>query len=187
MNPFAWRYHLTVLTSPPALFPTLLGAAFEQLPDVVQRLHLRGSSSYHGEVVVTRGTGWLSRFCAWAARLPPAFAGPIRVEIECLPKSERWTRHVHGHAMRSRLWAGDGLLCEQLGPLTFGFQLTVVDQQLRWKVEHVRALGLPLPSAAFGAVNAVESVDAGRYTFDVSATLPVVGLLVHYRGWLDVP
>ncbi len=171
-----------------ALFPPLLGTAFERLPEVVQRLHQNGTSTYHGEVEVTRGTGWLSRVCAWAARLPPAFAGPIRVDIECLPNAERWTRHVDGHAMRSRLWAGDGLLCEQLGLLTFGFQLTAVGDQLRWKVKRVRALGLPLPNAAFGAVNAVESIDAaGRYTFDVVASLPVVGLLVHYRGWLRVP
>lgn len=174
-------------TPPPALFPALLGVDFERLPAVVQRLHLSGTTSYVGQVEVRRGSGFISRVCAWAARLPPAFVGPIRVDIECSPKAEHWTRHVHGHAMPSRLWASDGLLCEQLGLLNFGFQLAVVENQLRWKVKRVRALGLPLPSAAFAAVNAVESIDAvGRYTFDVAASLPVVGLLVHYRGWLHV-
>ena len=96
-----------------------------------------------------RGAGWLSRLCAWSARLPPPFRGPIRVEIDVEPAGERWSRHVGRHAMRSRLWWQDGLLYEQLGAVTFAFRLAVDDGRLRWTVQRVRALGVPLPPGLF--------------------------------------
>jgi len=164
----------------------LLGERFSQLPDVVQRLHRRGSGSHAGEVVVRRGSSWLSRLCAKAAQLPPAFVGPIRVDIDACDVDERWARNVDTHVMRSRLWAEGGLLCEQLGPVTFRFRLSVDEQRLMWTVASVRLLGLPLPASAFAAVTAIESSVEGRYAFDVSASLPLAGLLVHYRGWLHV-
>jgi hypothetical protein len=88
--------------------------------------------------------------------------------------------------MCSRLWAGDGLLCERLGLVTFGFRLGVEQGNLIWRVARVRALGVPLPASMFTQVLAREGEAEGRYTFDVQAALPVIGLLVHYRGWLHV-
>lgn len=167
------------------IFQQILGACFLELPPSVQRLHLRsGTTLYAGEVQVERGRGVLSRLCAWATRLPSAGHGPLTVEIASSRTAERWTRRIGGHAMRSRLWASDGLLCERLGLVTFGFRLGVEHGQLFWRVQRVRALGVPLPARVFGAVVACESESLGRYTFDVRASLPGVGLLVHYRGWL---
>lgn len=173
--------------SAPLLFPSLLGAEFDRLPVQVRALHLRaGVQQLTGEVEVERGDGWLSRLCAWTTRLPPAGRGPIDVEIIAMPGQERWTRKVAGHAMQSRLWARDGLLCERLGLVSFGFRLGVEDDALVWRVVRVHALGLPLPSRWFNGVLARESVRNGRYAFDVTARLPLAGLLVHYRGLLEV-
>ena len=88
--------------------------------------------------------------------------------------------------MRSRLWDADGVLCERLGLVTFGFALSARDGAIEWRVVRVRALGLPLPARWFGAVAAREFEQNDRYHFDVRAALPLAGLLVHYRGWLDV-
>lgn len=181
-----------------ALFPALLGAAFDALPDPVRRLHLRaGAACYAGEVRVDRGRHPLARLCAWATRLPPSGAGPLQVEIVAADGREAWTRRIGGRAMPSRLWAGrgamTGLLCERLGLVVFGFALSVEPgahgPQIVWRVRRLRVFGLlPLPAGWFGGVDARESVDAeGRYHFNVHAALPVAGLLVHYRGWLDVP
>ena len=183
---------------PDALFPALLGEAFDALPAPVRRLHRRdGAARYAGEVQVDRGRHPVSRCCAWATRLPPAGAGPLQVDIVAADGREAWTRHVGGRAMPSRLWAGRGalagLLRERLGLVVFGFALTVEPglhgARIVWRVRRLRVFGLlPLPAGWFADVEAVESVDAlGRYHFDVRAALPLAGLLVHYRGWLEVP
>ena len=173
--------------APAALFPALLGVAFDGLPARVQALHRHpGAQRRHGEVRVERGRGAWSRLLAWATRLSPAGRGPITVEIVATPQDERWTRHVAGHAMPSRLWARDGLLCERLGLATFGFRLQLEADAIVWRVVRVRALGLPLPARCFAGVVAREFERDGRYHFDVAATLPWIGRLVHYRGWLDV-
>lgn len=169
------------------LFARLLGSRFDALAPRVRALHLReGTWRYRGAVEVERGRGWLARLCGWATRLPPAGRGPIEVEIVADAVGERWTRHVASHAMRSRLWDADGLLCERLGLVTFGFELAARDGAIEWRVRHVRALGLPLPASAFAAVAASEREADGRYHFDVRAALPLAGPLVRYRGWLDV-
>jgi hypothetical protein len=176
----------------PLLFPELLGERFDALPPKVRDLHLgSGTQRLVGEVTVDRGSGWLSRLCAWATRLPPAGAGPIAVDICAAPCAERWTRHIAGHAMPSRLWADQGLLCERLGLVTFGFRLAVEenasgDRALVWRVAQVRALGIALPTVWFTDVVARESQRGERYCFDVRAVLPLVGLLVRYEGWLHV-
>ena len=170
-----------------ALFARLLGGAFDALAPRVRALHLRdGVKRYRGEVEVERGRGWLAALCTRATRLPPAGRGPIEVEIVADATGERWTRHIGGHAMRSRLWGEDGLLCERLGLVTFGFALSARDGAIDWRVVRVRALGLPLSAHWFGAVAAREFDKDGRYRFDVQAALPLAGMLVRYRGWLDV-
>ncbi|MFC5577236.1 DUF4166 domain-containing protein [Lysobacter niabensis] len=167
------------------VFPSLLGAQFEALPPLVQALHLHeGVQQLAGEVDVERGRGLLSRVCAWATRLPPAGTGPIAVEITAMPGVERWTRHVAGHAMPSRLWVRDGLLCERLGLVTFGFRLHVEADAIVWQVVRVRVFGLRLPAAWFEGVSARESQRDDRYHFEVAAALPLAGPLVRYRGWL---
>ncbi len=172
------------------LFRHLLGAdGFDALPMPVQRLHLQqGGRVYHGEVEVIRGRGLLARLCAWVTRLPPAGTGPIAVEILSDALRERWTRRVGEHAMASSLWASEGILCERLGLVMFGFRLEMREDGIDWIVRRVRVLGvLALPISWFSQVAARESADGDRYRFEVRAALPLAGLLVHYRGWLSVP
>lgn len=174
-------------TADEPLFQGLLGPAFGSLPRRVRHLHLQnGLAVYSGEVEVERGTGLLSRLCGRATRLPPSGRGPVTVHIDADGSGETWVRYMGGHAMPSRLRAADGLLCERLGLVTFGFRITVERGCLVWRVVRVRALGLPLPSRMFAGVAARESEEAGRYLFDVSAALPFAGPLVRYRGWLHV-
>lgn len=171
----------------PGLYRQVLGPRYDLLSARLRALHGRqGLRVYRGEVTAERGRSWLSRLCAWAAKLPPAYAGAIEVEIAGDAASERWTRRFAGHAMPSRLWAQDGLLCERLGLVRFGFALDVENGAVVWRVRSVCALGLAMPARWFAGVRASESEQDGRYRFDVRADLPLAGLLVHYRGWLDV-
>jgi len=177
--------------APTPLYRQLLPARFDDLPRTLRALHERaGFHRYRGKVEVERGHGVMSRLFAWATRLPPEFRGTIDVEIDSGPHHERWARIIKGRAMRSRLWANDGLLCERLGLVTFGFQLGVeplgAGHAIVWRVAKVRALGMPLPRRWFDEVIAHEYERDHRYRFDVNATMPWIGRLVHYRGWLDV-
>ena len=170
------------------LFERVLGAEFSDLPGSVQAIHRRsGTRVYAGEVAVRRGRGFLAWCCASAARLPPTRdVGPLQVEIAATVEGECWTRRFGSHRMASNLWFDDGLLGERLGVLRFGFALEVKNSVLTWRVVRVHAAGLPLPALWFSGVVAREFEQDGRYRFEVTARLPILGELIHYAGWLDV-
>lgn len=174
------------MTSSAPLFQLVLGDAYASLPTSVRALHA-GTGCWRGEATVERGHGALSRLCAWFTRLPPAGAHPLVVDIVTEHDGERWTRRYGAsHAMPSRLWIARGLLHERLGPATLRYRMTVENGAIVWRVIGIRILGLlPLPARWFAGVEARESGDDGRYRFDVRARLPGIGLLVHYRGWLE--
>ena len=171
------------------LFAHVLGdAAFSTLPRRVQALHrATGTRRYTGNAQVEAGSGWFARLCARATALPPsASTVPVEVEITSDGGGERWTRRFGAHRMPSRFWQAGGLLYERIGAATFAFALHVEAGSLHWRVRHVRVIGVPLPAALFRGVRAREFETDGRYGFDVEASLPLAGLLVRYRGWLDV-
>lgn len=172
----------------PPLFRRLMGAAFDGLPPQIRAVHEgQPNRSWSGRCRVTRGTGWLSRLCGALASLPSAAeAVPLRVSIVADARGETWKRDFGGKVMRSTMRERDGLLEERLGPTVFRFALLAEVQGIRWRLAGVRTLGIPLPVAWFGKVSAEESLDGSLYQFDVRAELPVAGLLVHYRGTLDV-
>jgi hypothetical protein len=171
------------------LFHQLLDDGFNQLPQPIRYLHNGQSKVLNGRCNVLRGTGVLSRLFAWATSLPPAGDDqPIEVSIECNHHGEVWTRRFGNRRMTSYLSAQGTTLVEYLGPTRFKFMLAydATTQVINWRLINVRAMGIPLPVSWFDAVTASESVNNGRYGFDVAAALPIVGLLVKYKGWLDV-
>ena len=115
------------------LIEVLLGSArFAALPAEVRRLHGTATGSYTGSAKIDRGNGLLSRFCAAVAGLPGATdAARTQVDIATATQSgaQIWTRTFIDqrgkvHVMRSKLWAGHGLLRERLGLVCFGFALS---------------------------------------------------------------
>lgn len=174
-------------TSMPTLFQGLLGKDYFRLPPAVRALHaVRGHARYTGVATIARGKGRLARLCARVAGLPPVMDGAsLSVALQTTPLRETWRRDFAGFAMASVLDAEGGLLVEQLGPLRFRFALSVYDQALHWRVARVHLFGLlPLPAQWFDRVRCRESADGARYLFDVDASLPVVGRVVRYSGWL---
>lgn len=170
------------------LFRHLLGIEFDSLPSAVRQVHDgRAERVLRGRCDVERGTSPLSRLLAALTSLPAAGRDvPLTVTILSDANGETWTRAFGERRMRSSLRARGGLLEERLGPAGFRFRLATREGAIVWKLESVRALGLPLPLAWFHGVEARESADGSRYRFDVRAALPLAGLLVHYRGELEV-
>ena len=159
--------------------------SFSDLPEALRRIHDPRSKQLNGRCDVERGGNWLVRWLAPSASLPPSGGDvPLIVSIRVDEQGETWTRNFGGHRMQSRLWVRDSLLAERLGAITLLFVLTAVEGRIEWRVAAARFLGMPLPMSWFVGASATEAIIDGRYTFDVSATLPLVGLLVRYRGWL---
>lgn len=76
------------------------------------------------------------------------------------------------------------LLREKLGLLCFDFELAPDGSGFAWQIQRVSVLGVPLPAALFSGVFARSFAQGGVYQFEVSVNMPVVGLLVAYRGHL---
>ena len=170
-----------------SLFRELLRDSYDALPAPVRALHDRAPAVFQGRCDIERGRGLLSRLMAAASSLPAAGRDrPLSVTIERHPLGETWSRDFAGSRMKSSLRRRGALLEERLGPTVFRFVLAPSVEGIRWTLASVRTLGIALPLAWFRGVTASESADGDRYTFDVRAAVPVAGLLVHYRGYLDV-
>jgi hypothetical protein len=76
------------------------------------------------------------------------------------------------------------LLLERFGPLTFGMAVVVADGRLELILRRWSFLGLTLPLWLGPRSLAYESGEDDRFRFHVEIALPLVGLIVRYRGWL---
>jgi len=172
----------------PTLFQQLLGAPFFTLPDSLRQLHaVRDRARYAGRATVARGRNPLARACAAIAGLPRS-AKDVAIAVEFIAdaKGETWRRDFGGVPMTSRLRVRDGLLCERMGPLQFRFVLHVNGGAIWWNVARARLFGvLPLPASLFSGVRCREFEGEGRYRFEVQASLPLVGEVIRYEGWLE--
>ena len=154
----------------------------------MRSLHeIGGRKSFAGRCAIVRGEGWLAAVLLWIARLPRAGDDlPVTVVIEADAKGETWTRDFAGSRMQTRLTARDGVLNETLGPVRLRFELSADEEAIRWRAVGASVLGVPVPAAWLAGMSAREGEESGRYTFDVRAEAPLVGLLIHYRGWLAI-
>jgi hypothetical protein len=172
-----------------SLFSQVLGETFGEMPAAIRQIHNGRDQLLVGRCTVERGTGLWSRIFAYVASLPAAGDDQsISVNIACSSVGERWVRMFSGKKMISTLTCKRGLLVENLGPMKFAFRLdyNAITQEIHWLLRGVKLVGIPLPLHWFSSVAARESCVSGRYQFDVSASLPLIGLLVHYQGWLSV-
>lgn len=173
----------------PTLFQQALGAAYFWLAPCVRHLHgVRGQARYRGITTIERGANPLANLCARAAGLPTAgSAVPTTVVFDASQQGETWQRDFGGRRMTSNLAYRDGLLHERLGIVQFRFWLHVGDDgALWWQVAGVRLFGiLPLPQSLFDGVRCREREHEGRYEFLIDASLPLMGRIVRYEGWLE--
>ena len=173
-----------------SLYRQLLGREFERLPLSVQQMHeprpmLRAS----GLCSVHRGRSLLVPLVAWLMGFPRAAERlPLRFEMEARDGVEHWRRHFGETKLFSVFRARDGHLLERMGPMLLEQDLQLNPDGLHLVFRRGWFLGIPLPGFLTPKVRAVAgeeiAAEGARYTFDVQAALPFIGLVVHYRGWL---
>jgi hypothetical protein len=174
------------------LYPQVMGDRWAALPDVIKRAHAAGPP-LHGSFQVRHGRRWLARTLARLLRVPRAAAEvPVTLRIEAGDATERWHRVFGNHPLMTRQRCGvPGHLHEQLGVLDLGFHLEAAGNELRYEQIDARfrlgGLSLPWPRWCRPHVSAVETAEPGGVRVSVDVTLPRLGLLVGYRGRLEVP
>jgi len=168
------------------MYEALLGQRFKRLSEPVQTFHrLSGQHVLHGWVQTEAPATMLARLMALCLGSPLSHTdGPIRFELNSRPTDEVWTRHFPTKTMKSHLRLQHGKLAEHLGLTTLYFDLDESDGRLIMRLKRLRFLGIPCPAWAMPNVLAEEDGQGDRLQFNVRASLPFVGQVAGYRGYL---
>lgn len=174
-------------------FVTVLGAkAFARLPEPVRRLHdLEAPCTTAGRSDIEGAPGLLRRLFCWGAGLPsPGRDVPVTVEFRPTGDGrEHWRRRFAARRYESVMRAGtgrdEGLLIEHFGLFDLMFALSVEPAGLRWRSVGLRLFGVGLPGALVPRVDALESGENGRFTFDIDVAFAWLGPVLRYKGWLE--
>lgn len=180
------RHEQSQTLLPPPLYARVAGADFVRLPEKVRALHdMRGDGGAFGEAEVERGSHPVAKFVAWVMGFPPA--GPHKLHVAFSEEGgvECWTRQFGDSRFKSHLSAKDTRLTERFGPLRFHFDLPCDEKGLAMHIKGWSFCGLPLPLSLAPQGVAREWQEDGRFHFDVPIALPKIGMVVHYKGWLD--
>lgn len=175
-----------------SIYQQKLGAKFELLPDRLQEFHsLGGPKHWRGKSSISGGHGLLAKFVRALFGFP-APTDEIAVDVKVTYGSnegiayERW-RRVFGdkpfHSVLSH--RANGKFIEQFGILQFEIGIDASERGIVMPVIgwNIGPIPLPLFLAPKSETREYQD-DHGRFCFDVKVSLPVVGPLMHYQGWL---
>ncbi len=172
------------------LFEIALGPSWQRLPAITRHIHqARPVTVLEGVADVEGAKTAAARVLARMFSLPEAAAQvPVRTVITSDGVSERYERHYPTRRLVSVMTEADpdrGTIVEVMGPLRFTLQLKGSEQGIDLMPLSVSWRGVRLPLWLLPRIAATERASAdGLHLFDVRVTLPPLGLLVHYRGWL---
>lgn len=102
---------------------------------------------------------------------------------------EHWVRDFGGKRFSSVQAAGTGkdehLLVERFGPASFALALVAEEGRLVLIPRRWSFLGIPMPRFLLPTGLSFETERDGQFCFDVEISMPLVGLIVAYRGALS--
>lgn len=179
------RTEISERVLPPPLYARALGNGFDALPPAVRRLHdICRDSGARGEGTVERGRNPFARLIGAAMHFPPSGGWPLHVAFRERDGVERWTRDFGGRTFASELSQASAGVTERFGPLRFEFDLPCGPHGLEMRLRRWSALRIPLPLFLAPRISAREWEEEGRFRFEVDVSLPLVGRIVRYSGWL---
>jgi saccharopine dehydrogenase-like NADP-dependent oxidoreductase len=177
----------------PDVFEQALGPeVWKKLPQTTRSIHqTRPGIVLKGEATVTGAATGLGRFVARLFGFPPAGENvPVSVVIESDGASESWRRQFGDKIMASTMTVAKDhpqSVEEHFGPFSFRLKLEAGAHGLTMKMDGIRIGPVTLPNVLKPEISAEERVDdLGRHCFNVRIAKSPFGLLVHYRGWLQL-
>lgn len=173
------------------LYPLLLGSRCDELAPLLREVH-ECARLLRGTVTVTLGANPLSRMLARLAGMPASCSdAPCEVRFEHPPGSadgaERWLRDMAGSRFSSLLVSvAPAEFRESFGWYRFRFALLIDNGAVEFALRGWSVLGVPMPRVWWPRISTRESQQGNEYLFAVRVELPLLGLLVDYRGRLRV-
>jgi hypothetical protein len=162
-----------------------MNGAFAKLPDLVQRAH-RGTIRLSGTVRVERGRG-LGGLIALLMRLPKSNPKAELVVVAWHFDDQMiWSRTFDGRMFESTFRREGDFLVERRGPVALLLAPKAEGGRLVYRLAAARLGPLTLPRALCPSIDAWEGERDGRYAFEVSASLPLVGRVIGYGGELEL-
>lgn len=189
-------YQMSHTQTPACFYRRLLGGAWDDLPAPVRRFHER-AGSWRGLFAVRRGENFISRLIATVMRLPAAGERvPVRLSVTPFPGGETWRRTFAGNSFdtEQRIHSEEQhLMADRIGPTEIITRLEVeadgalVYRPLRVSLRLGDFLRVPIPRSLSPESSAREwasDKEPGVYV-SVRVSLPLVGLLVAYEGYIE--
>ncbi|WP_019960275.1 DUF4166 domain-containing protein [Woodsholea maritima] len=178
------------------LYAQVLGAAWEDIPAITRHLHSPDPIvTFAGEVEVRRGTSPLTRILAQTMGLPQAGHHRARITVSRGDDGDEILERRYGETiLTTRQYlitrGKKQFLGEAFGPFRLRFDLCGHGAGIDFMLSSVKAWSIPLPRAMALSVKASERVGEGqegqaRHCFDVEVSLPGLGRLIAYQGWLE--
>lgn len=191
---YAIKTKTDVVSRDHGLFEAHLGTdRFRQLPQALQHFHGQTSPPvWSGEADIDAGHWFLAKLVAWVFGFPKAGRHvPVSVNLDRKISRnntpiERWIRNFDGQTLTSCLTLRKGgCLTETFWPFSFAFPVQSGNDGIKMPVASWTLGRMPMPAFLAPRSETSEFQDPeGRFCFDVRLSLPVIGLLAHYRGWL---
>lgn len=170
------------------LYPRLLGSAWHRLPQPIRTMH-DAVRTARGEASVEVGTGVLARLARRLFGFPGAGESvPVTVEFSALYGVETWKRNFGGRSFTSIQAAGTGgndrLMLERFGPVRVALGVVADAAGLQLVIRRWSLFGISMPMALGPRGGGKETVQDGRFTFEVEIGHALTGIVVRYKGWL---
>lgn len=175
-----------------SLYPRIVGPAWANLSEPVQRLHA-GALQGAGKFTVRHGERGTARLLVRLLRLPAAGVDiPVKLSVTTHKSGERWHRTFGGGTpFVTEQRAGEsGLMIERIGRAEVCYRLEIVGGALFYRQTGTKLcigpLRLPLPRWLAPRIAARESAlpEEKSTHISVEVSLPLIGRLIAYKGFI---
>lgn len=168
------------------------GNEFDQLDPLMQKLHLNGGE-LSGDVDIFYGrglAGLIGKRLAKKMKLPEQGIHQLVVSISHSDDGLHWDRQFNDANLVKSLFEpigsnAQGYWLETTGPVSMKLAVDVINGGWYWRCLAVSLFSVPIPLFFIPKSNAFKVIEDGKYRFQVSFTLPLLGSLVSYKGLLE--